>query len=317
MMNSAVTQTLTNIGGCHNADAESMLQAALNVRRLVGFENYGVPFCLTVEAEEFGAAVDYGGKDREARVVRYREMPLEESVRRWSGGEIDTIRSSAVLKTIGALRGNTVPVVGNLTGHISVATSIYEPASIFRLFRKDPPLLKRYLGVINDYLRDFAMKMIDAGADIIAVSDPTATGEILGARYFSEFAVPVYRDLFSAVHARGVPVILHICGAADNIVREMESSGADALSFDSTVGIRRVKSITAVPVMGNVSTHLLSGGTPEAIRSAAEFALKSGVDIAAPACGIGMETSVENLRAMVDAVTARAPEGVRIPCLPR
>ncbi|MDR1648901.1 MAG: methylcobamide--CoM methyltransferase, partial [Synergistaceae bacterium] len=39
MMNSAVTQTLTNIGGCHNADAESMLQAALNVRRLVGFEN--------------------------------------------------------------------------------------------------------------------------------------------------------------------------------------------------------------------------------------------------------------------------------------
>ena len=84
----------------------------------------------------------------------------------------------------------------------------------------------------------------------------------------------------------------------------MEKSGANALSFDSIVNMAKARTLTNTPLMGNVSTLLLASGTAEKIKAATDFALKSGVRIAAPACGIGMETRAENLRVMVGTVQA-------------
>ena len=42
---------------------------------------------------------------------------------------------------------------------------------------------------ITDQLTAFGRAQIAAGADVIAISDPSGTGEILGPKYFEEFAV--------------------------------------------------------------------------------------------------------------------------------
>jgi [methyl-Co(III) methanol-specific corrinoid protein]:coenzyme M methyltransferase len=54
--------------------------------------------------------------------------------------------------------------------------------------------------------------------------------------------------------------------------------------------------------MGNVSTLLLQNGPVDKIISITKNAMDSGVDIVSPACGLGMSTSIENLRAMTDYV---------------
>lgn len=302
MMSPAVTEALQQISENHFEDADAMAEVAARIYEQIGFENYGVPYCMTVESEEMGAKVDRGSKKTEARVTGYSEVPLELAIKKWSSGEIEVKRSRIVLDAISKLKNDKIPVVGNITGHISVATSIYEPIDIFKLFRKDPALMRKYLGMINDYLKAYAHDMVKAGADVIAMSDPSSTGEILGVRNFAAFSVPVYKDLVNYIHKLGVPFILHICGSAENIIAEMEKSGADALSFDSVVSIAKAKALTQTPVMGNVSTFLLSSGTKEKIKTATEFAIKSGADIAAPACGIGMETSIDNMRTMVETV---------------
>ena len=52
-------------------DARQMAELAKAVYEQGCFENYGVPFCMTVEAEEMGAKVDMGTKVYEPHVVEY------------------------------------------------------------------------------------------------------------------------------------------------------------------------------------------------------------------------------------------------------
>ena len=307
MMSAAVTEVLLGLTENHFSQAGAMAQAAREVNRQIGFENLGVPFDMTVEAEEFGAAVDLGDAGCEARVTAYNPLPLRDALKQWKSGNIASLRSKAVLDAIAQLKNDDVAVIGNVTGPVSIATSIYEPVDIFKLYRKDPELLRDFFAVINDYLIDFSRRMIRAGADVIAMCDPTSTGEILGAKNFKAFSVPLYRDFAAAMHQKGIPVILHICGSAGNIIKEMDQTGADALSFDSAVSISSAKREAKTPIMGNVSTVLLSAGKPESIKTTTRYTLGSGVDILSPACGIGMETRVENLRALVDAGKTSEP----------
>ncbi len=47
-----------------------MAGLALAAARITGFESVGVPLCVTVEAEAFGAAIDLGDANTEARIVQ-------------------------------------------------------------------------------------------------------------------------------------------------------------------------------------------------------------------------------------------------------
>lgn len=50
---------------------EVMARLAQVLRQATGFENLGVPFCITVEAEAMGGRVDFGSADVEPRMVDY------------------------------------------------------------------------------------------------------------------------------------------------------------------------------------------------------------------------------------------------------
>jgi MtaA/CmuA family methyltransferase len=144
--------------------------------------------------------------------------------------------------------------------------------------------------------------MVKAGADVISISDPTATGEILGPRNFQKFAVPFYQDIIQALHREGIPVILHICGNAHNIIESINAVNADAVSFDSVVNMKVARESLKTGLMGNVNTQLLHTGEKEKILSITRNAILSKVDIVAPACGLSMATPVSNLRAMTEYV---------------
>ena len=73
MMNGCVSQVLEQLERETSVDREKIIKAAKLTQELTGFENIGVPFCMTVEAECFGAKVDYGNSQVEPRVIVYRE----------------------------------------------------------------------------------------------------------------------------------------------------------------------------------------------------------------------------------------------------
>jgi len=311
MMSACVTELSDQVGGGHHSDTKAMVSAARKINQLIGFENYGVPFCLTAEVEALGANVSLGDNLIEPRVTLYNDQSLEAIMEKYPV-DVTTGRMGVVLAAIRELshsnisnnnnNNSQVPVIGNISGHISTATSVVEPLEMFKMLRREPERASRFLTFINDYLVRYALEMVKAGADVISISDPTATGEILGPRNFQKFAVPYYQTIIEALHKEGIPVILHICGNASNIIESLNEVEANAVSFDSIVNLKNARAGIKAGLMGNVSTQLLHTGEITKIVSITHNALHSGVDIVAPACGLSMATPISNLKAMTDYV---------------
>jgi MtaA/CmuA family methyltransferase len=279
-----------------------MAKASRKIYSGTGFENYGVPFAMIVEAEPLGAKVQIGDKLIEERVIEYNSNSLEQIMGTYSVIPKNENRMNVVLNAIGELKNSSVPVIGNITGHISTATSAVDPLVILKMLRKEPERVYSFFKFINNYLIEYAKESINAGADVIVISDPTATGEILGGKNFSRFAVPFYKEIIDTIHSFNVPVIVHICGNANTIIEGLNSINADGYSFDSVVNMRQTKSKLKGRLMGNVSTQLLHTGEKDKIISITKNCIESGVDIISPACGLSMATSVANLKAMTDYV---------------
>ncbi|MBQ7262758.1 MAG: methylcobamide--CoM methyltransferase, partial [Synergistaceae bacterium] len=72
MMN-AIIRDIMEETGCpwpeSHSDPRKMADLTLALYRAGGFENCGVPFCMTVEAEAMGAKVDMGDMETEPHVV--------------------------------------------------------------------------------------------------------------------------------------------------------------------------------------------------------------------------------------------------------
>ena len=73
MMNGVVEDVMLKTGiywPKAHCDAQMMADLSRALYESGGFENYGVPFCMTVEAEALGAEADMGDCEVEPHVVR-------------------------------------------------------------------------------------------------------------------------------------------------------------------------------------------------------------------------------------------------------
>ena len=74
MMNMVTTDILQSLDLTWSqvyGEPEQMAGLALRVSDLIGIENLGLPFCMTVEAEALGAEVEMDSIYNEPRVVKY------------------------------------------------------------------------------------------------------------------------------------------------------------------------------------------------------------------------------------------------------
>lgn len=308
MMN-MVTEELMKLCEINFPDAHQNPQQMADLSEAVYkegcFENYGVPFCMTVEAEEFGAEIDMGSNIYEPHVINYNISSVSE----WEKLEaIDFSkgRSSTVINAIKILKAkNTeVPIIGNITGPISTASSIMEPVVFYKELRKNNEKAHEYMTFITKQITEFAIKQIEAGADIIAISDPSGTGEILGPKLFDEFAVKYINQIISEVKRLGKRSIVHICGQMKNVYKEVNKIESDVLSFDSIVSISEAKkNLGNRLIMGNVSTYTIEFGEMQKIADMTKKCVLDGSDIISPACGLGMKSSLKNVRSMLSALT--------------
>lgn len=287
-----------------HTDARKMAELAKAVYERDCFENYGVPFCMTVEAESMGAGIDMGSDIYEPHVVRY----VTDSVSRFSAlspVDVSKGRARVVLDAIRILKEETedVPIVGNLTGPISTAGSLMEPVIFYKELRKKNREAHAYMEFITEQLIRFGRAQIDAGADVIAISDPSGTGEILGPKYFKEFAVTYINKLLDGLQAEKMGTIVHICGQMSPVYREVDELHSSVLSFDSVVPMKEAREhLKERVLMGNVSTYVLEFGSPERVGSLTKSCVKNGSDIISPACGLGMKSPLVNIQAVLSSL---------------
>ncbi len=284
-----------------HTDARMMAGLAKAVYDYGCFENYGVPFCMTVEAEEMGAKVEMGSRVYEPHVSAYAIESVEDYAK-LPPIDIGRGRAKVVLDAIRILREETdgVPIIGNLTGPISTASSVMEPVVFYKELRKKNKQAHAYMDFITRQLIAFGRAQIEAGADVIAISDPSGTGEILGPKYFEEFAVTYLNQLLDGLQEEKMGTIVHICGQMSPVYKEVNMVRSNVLSFDSVVPMKEARAnLKDRVLMGNVSTFALEFGEQEKVRTLAKGCVRSGSDIISPACGLGMKSPLANVQAIL------------------
>ena len=308
MMNAAIVDVMKKTGHVlPDAHHEPDLMAALSrdVNENTGFENYGVPFCMTVEAEVLGSSINFGSLECEPKIQKelYKnvsEVRFEELSKTLRGGRIDTV-SGAVARI--SERQTDIPVIGSITGPVSAAASLVDPMTFLKELRKDKANSHRVMEYVTDFLIAYASLLVESGADIISIGDPTATGEILGPKMFEEYAARYINKLADGIRRTKAPVIVHICGKLNSVRKYVPEIRAQAISTDALVNLRLLKEeFPSITTMGNLSTFALEFENPEKVAKKTELLLRDKIDIIAPACGLSTSSAMENIRALTETV---------------
>lgn len=304
MMNPCVTELIEKHGidfAKANSEAEEMAKLSKLVVEENLFENYAVPFCMSVESEMLGAKCVYGTNEEEAHIVEYAMDKID--IDKLKSVKVKFDREEALLGAIKLLKNDEIPVIGNITGPFSVATSVVDAKEVYVGLKKNKEAFEAFMDYISDMIADLAIKEVDAGADLIAIADPSGTAEILGPKYFEEYLIHYVNYIIDKIKAhKDVPIIIHICGDMKSVIDIVEKIHADAYSFDAIVNLKNAKKHIHKPVMGNVSTYLIENQRPEQISKVAKNRVKDGVDIIAPACGLGMGSPLDNVKAILKGV---------------
>jgi len=266
----AVTEVMEASGALWpeaHTNPRTMAALSLASNRLTGVENVGVPFCMTVEAELMGANIDIGARHIEPRVIDYAiNSPADWQQLKSLDAENGRAATCAEAIKILKKQAPDVPLFANLTGPISLAGSLVDPLLFYKALIKDKETANALLEFCAENLIRFGDAMLDAGADLICIADPSATGELIGKTAFREFAIPYLNRITDHFHNRETPVIIHICGNVKTLGKALSELNAEIISIDSLVSIRMLRSLAGDKLtMGNVSTYLQCMSMPTGV----------------------------------------------------
>ena len=307
-MNAALVEIMQKSGHtlpeAHHVDS-LMRELAYDVEENTGFENFGIPFCMTVEAEALGSPIDFGTLSCEPKIKVEAFQSVKDVQFKPKGTMAKSSRVAAVVQSLHYLSQKypDIPAIGSLTGPLSTSASIVYPMTFLKQKKKKKEAAHKVIDYVTHHLIEYARLMVDNGATVISIADPTATGEILGPKMFKEYAVFYLNMLTDAIHEMGVPVIIHICGEMAMVKPQIAELHGDAISVDAFVNLKQMKEeYNTLTTMGNLSTYLLEFSNPDTIYKQAKVLLRNNIDIISPACGLSTSTKLQNIQAFTTAI---------------
>jgi uroporphyrinogen decarboxylase len=159
------------------------------------------------------------------------------------------------------------------------------------------------LNFAEDVITRYAKELVNAGADMISILEPTAT--FLSPRSFSRFS----GSYISRIARRlDTMTILHVCGDTNRLMKVMSETGVQGLSLDAMVDM--VEAAKIIPhdmvLIGNVDpVRVMVNETPDGVRREVCGLLESMAPysnfILSTGCDLPQETPLANIAAFMDA----------------
>jgi len=214
-------------------------------------------------------------------------------------------RLPVVMQTIQGLAdyaGGRLAVVGLFEGPFTSLCRVIETEQIMRMTRRNGPLLTSLLERMTDFLVAFGRALVDSGANVLFVPEPTASSTMISPAMFREFALPFLQRITGAFDT---PCILHICGDSSPIIASMDQTGAKVLSIDQCMDLQETrKKVPEAVLGGNVdpSSSLALGGQEKVIADTLRCLRTGGTKryILMTGCGIPPTAPVENVKTMIN-----------------
>lgn len=258
---------------------------------------------LTVEAEALGLDISFSENENPA--VRDHSIKTEEdleSVRlRYRG---ISGRMPLFIKVVEGLAKDLSIVKGAYTiGPFTLAGELMGVGELSMNVILNPDLAHKFIEFTTSVIKDYAEALLDAGADVIVVLEPSAV--MLSPKQFEEFSGRYFSSLVRELKS---PLLLHICGDTTHLLEKMSETGAIGLSLDSLVDLKEASRIVpdSIALIGNLDpVRVFLQSTPEEVaiatrnllgkmRGVKKFILSSG-------CDLPVDTPLENIEAFMHA----------------
>lgn len=172
---------------------------------------------------------------------------------------------------------------------------------------RQPGTARELLEFSTEVLVDVAKMYASLGVHGLFLCDPSASGDLISPQHYTEFAGPYAGRIIELVKSKGLTPMMHVCGDTTKILRLVKELSPSAFSFDTAVDVKTAKEQLGdtVCLMGNVdpSDTLLLGTSEKVVRDSElciEKGWAGGGFILAAGCDIGVDTPIENVRAMID-----------------
>lgn len=255
---------------------------------------------LTVEAEAFGAQVDFPKDDIPTVVGRL-------------AGDMDAVRNLAVpgmdkgripqyllANRLAAENIVDKPVFGGMIGPFSLAGRLYDMSEFMMACYCEPEVAGLLLDKCTEFLTAYCLELKKQGIQGVLIAEPAAG--LLSNDGCRDFSSKYVKKIVDTAQDNDFMVILHNCGNAGQCTDAMLETGAGAYHFGNAIDM--VEALDACPkdvlVMGNIdpvvlfqqsSAEELYAATMQLLEKTAvydNFVISSGCDVPphTPLCNI-------------------------------
>jgi len=243
---------------------------------------------LTVEAEVLGLKIEFPENDNPSvreHPIKSRE-DLERIKKNWKG---IMGRMKVFLKVVEMMSNNFDIIKGGyVIGPFTLAGELVGVNDLGIYVIEEEDFVKEILEFTSNVIEEYARAIFEAGADMVAVLEPTAV--ILSPQLFRKFSLPYFSYLVDELKK---PLIYHICGDTKHLIEDMAKSKAYGLSLDSAVDLKWVseKIPSNMYIIGNIDpVKVFLQGSKEFVeletfnllkkmQGVRNFILSSGCDI--------------------------------------
>lgn len=287
-----------------NFDADLMAGLAIGAHTILDLDAVRVPFCQTIEEEALGCGVLIGDEKNLPSIATHPydiDMTPHFPEDYLTRGRIPVLCKA--LKKVKEEVGDEVAVIGGVIGPFTIVGELIGINNFMVATLKHPKMLHEFLRVATKAATQLAQALVQAGADVICIEDMLASMDMISPKIYKELAWPWEEELTSRIAP--APVILHICGRVNPIIKPMIATGAAALSFEPKTDVAAVKLAIQeegkkIGVIGGIDTMKdLFFGNPEIARASALKAAEDGYDVIAPGCSIPPGATTETIKAML------------------
>ena len=295
-----------------HSDPKLMCELGAGQAKVFGFEAVRSSFCLTAEAEALGCKVDPGKKDRtpmlKAHPFHFDPMAGEYDTPNLMDADefVKTGRPAVIIEATKLMKekyGQEYAVIAGNTGPFTLAGHLVSTENLVFGIMMEPDKVHEWVDAVNPIIKAYSQALADAGADIIQMSEPSASTDLLSPDMFTEYAGDYVKNSLACVN--GADTVLHICGDTKPILDHMIATGVTGLSIEEKVdSAEAVKIVNGrAALVGNVGVvNPLLQGTPEDCAAAGKRIAAAGFNIISPGCGLSALIKGENLKALVNAV---------------
>ena len=266
-------------------DAAKMARLAGAGHDFIGFDCVTPYFSVCNEASALGCNVSWGNA-LQLPVIR-THINFDQLDVKPDGEYILKKPIMTIIEAIKLLKkaySNNVPIIGKAIGPWTLSFNLFSTQKMLTNLVLNFEYIKELTSILNEYVLKLIEAQLDAGADIITISDD-ATGDFLSLDGYRMFILPLHQQINKLIHSAGSYSIIHLNGGILDKLSSFVEAGFDAVNLDSYNPLPATRKIigSSILVCGglNVPQVLLTGKKEDVINEVIYY-MNNKIDILAP-----------------------------------